>query len=91
VQDTGIGIAPSDLDRIFKPFGQVQHSKNRKYPGTGLGLSITRSLVALHGGRIWAESDGHGKGATFRLILPVVARAVPTASIQGGAEHGVSI
>jgi PAS domain S-box-containing protein len=88
VQDTGIGIAPTDLDRIFKPFGQVQHSKNQRYPGTGLGLSLTRSLVGLHGGRIWAESEGHGKGATFRLVLPVGAREVPMVSTKGGEKHG---
>ena len=70
VSDTGIGIAPENLMRIFDPFEQVDSSASRKYKGTGLGLSLTRRFVELHGGRIWAESEGEGKGSTFRFILP---------------------
>ncbi|MCP4298390.1 MAG: hypothetical protein GY786_22620, partial [Proteobacteria bacterium] len=70
VTDTGIGIKPQDLDDIFNPFEQVENSISRRYQGTGLGLSLTRSLVELHGGRIWAESDGDGKGSRFSFILP---------------------
>ncbi len=71
VADTGIGLNSEDLNRIFSPFEQVEDSKSRKFQGTGLGLSLTKSLVELHGGRIWAESEGHGKGSTFRFIIPV--------------------
>ncbi|MBW1801480.1 MAG: hypothetical protein JRJ85_12225 [Deltaproteobacteria bacterium] len=71
VSDTGIGIRRQDLDRIFDTFEQVEGSTSRKYHGTGLGLSLTRSLVEMHGGRIWAESEGEGKGSTFRFFIPV--------------------
>jgi PAS domain S-box-containing protein len=70
VTDNGIGIKPEDLELIFSPFEQAENSPNRRYQGTGLGLSLTKSLVELHGGRIWAESKGEGKGSTFSLILP---------------------
>ncbi|MGB2956831.1 MAG: ATP-binding protein, partial [Anaerolineales bacterium] len=71
VADSGIGIAHEDLDRIFNPFEQVDGSSSRKYQGTGLGLSLTKQLVELHGGRIWVESDGEGKGAIFSFTLPI--------------------
>jgi signal transduction histidine kinase len=70
VTDTGIGIKPEDQDRVFERFEQVEASLTKKYQGTGLGLSLTRSLVELHGGRIWVESQGEGKGSTFRFIIP---------------------
>lgn len=70
VQDTGIGIDGGDLERIFAPFEQGDGSVSRRYQGTGLGLSLTKRLVELHGGRIWAESPGEGKGSTFIFILP---------------------
>jgi len=71
VKDTGIGIKPQDLGRIFNPFEQADGSASRHYQGTGLGLSLTRRLVELHGGRIWAESEGEGKGSTFHFVIPV--------------------
>jgi len=71
VADTGIGIKHDDLDRIFNPFEQVDSSSSRTYQGTGLGLSLTRNLVELHGGTIWAESEGEGKGAVFSFVIPV--------------------
>jgi signal transduction histidine kinase len=70
-KDTGIGIKLEDLDRIFNPFEQVESSESRRYQGTGLGLSLTKRLVELHGGRIWAESEGENKGSTFRFVIPV--------------------
>jgi signal transduction histidine kinase len=71
IQDTGIGIRGEDLKRIFNPFEQVDGSASRQYAGTGLGLSLTKSLVELHGGKIWAESEGEGKGSKFILLMPV--------------------
>lgn len=71
VSDTGIGLSSDHLKLIFEPFEQVDSSMGRKHPGTGLGLSLTRRLVALHGGVIWAESQGQGSGATFRVLLPL--------------------
>ena len=73
VADTGIGIQPEDLKRIFDPFEQVDGSMNRRFEGTGLGLSLTKKLVELHGGRIWAESAGEGKGSRFMFTLPLLA------------------
>ena len=70
VQDSGIGLVEEDLERIFDPFEQVETSKSRKYQGTGLGLSLTRRLVDLHGGMIWAESEGEGKGSVFCFTIP---------------------
>ncbi len=71
VSDTGIGLKPDELERIFNPFEQAESSASRTYQGTGLGLSLTESLVKLHGGRIWAASEGAGQGSTFSFILPV--------------------
>jgi signal transduction histidine kinase len=81
VTDTGIGINPDGLDLIFNPFEQVETSKSRKYQGPGLGLSLTKSLVELHGGMIWAESEGEGKGSTFSFTLPITLTEIPSGSI----------
>ena len=71
VQDTGVGFKPEDAGRIFFPFEQLDSSKNRRYPGTGLGLSLTKQFIELHGGRIWAESEGEGQGSTFHIVIPI--------------------
>jgi len=71
VTDNGIGIKHENLEHIFNPFEQVESSTNRRFQGTGLGLSLTKSLVKLHGGKLWAESGGEGKGSTFRFIIPL--------------------
>ncbi len=71
VADTGIGVNRDSLERIFKSFEQVENSVTRNNAGTGLGLSLSKNLVELHGGRIWAESEGEGKGSVFRFILPL--------------------
>jgi len=71
ITDTGIGISQENLDHIFEPFAQVETSYNRKYQGTGLGLSLSKTLIELHGGKIWAESEGEGKGSNFRFVIPV--------------------
>ncbi|MCU1292843.1 MAG: luxQ 1 [Bryobacterales bacterium] len=72
VGDTGAGIEPSLLEEIFQPF---QRGKNTDQPvsesGMGLGLAIARNLVLLHGGKIWAESEGPGHGSTFYIRLPL--------------------
>jgi signal transduction histidine kinase len=71
VADTGIGIAPEEREKIFKEFYQIQGGIVDKTPGTGLGLPLTRRMVEMHGGRIWVESDGKGKGSRFSFVLPV--------------------
>jgi signal transduction histidine kinase len=74
VKDTGIGIAPNQLESIFQEFAQVDTSATRKVGGTGLGLPISRRLVEMHGGRLWAESTGiGGEGSTFHVELPLEA------------------
>ncbi|MBD2259449.1 response regulator [Pseudanabaena sp. FACHB-2040] len=71
VSDTGEGISPAALPRIFDYFRQADSTTTRKFGGLGLGLAIVRHLVELHGGTIWAESPGEGQGATFTLRLPL--------------------
>jgi len=71
VADSGIGIAPEDQEKIFEEFHQVRSSISDKTPGTGLGLSLTKRLVEMHGGRIWVESEGEGKGSRFSYTLPM--------------------
>lgn len=73
VSDTGNGISPDFLPKIFDRFSQADASITRQYGGLGLGLSIVRQLVSLHGGSVEAHSDGIGKGASFTLSLPIPA------------------
>lgn len=70
VTDTGIGIAPGDMGKLFQPFQQLETSYTRKYTGTGLGLKLCKDFVELHGGRIWAESEP-GKGSKFIFTIPL--------------------
>jgi signal transduction histidine kinase/CheY-like chemotaxis protein len=70
VQDTGIGIAAADLERVFRGFEQGDSSPTRAYPGAGIGLALVRTLAELHGGRVWAESAGPGQGTTLVVQLP---------------------
>ena len=68
VADTGIGIAPDDLSRVFEEFRQVGSDQGRKAEGTGLGLALTKRFVELHGGTVHVES-ALGKGSTFTFTL----------------------
>ena len=69
VTDSGIGIAEEYIGKLFKPFPDIPGRDN--YPGTGLGLSVCHGFIELHGGKIWAESDGAGKGTTISFSLPI--------------------
>jgi GAF domain-containing protein/ActR/RegA family two-component response regulator len=71
VEDTGIGIAPEDLNRLFRKFEQLDAGSAKARPGAGLGLALTKHLVELHGGTIAARSAGRGQGSTFTVRLPV--------------------
>jgi len=67
VRDNGIGVDPRYLNRIFNLFEKLEPA----IPGTGIGLPIVKRIIEMHGGRIWAESEGLGKGTTFKFTLPV--------------------
>ncbi len=91
VSDTGVGIPPEFLPHVFERFRQADSRFAREYGGLGLGLAIARELVHLHGGTIAAESEGAGKGATFRVTLPVMiarARPDPDSGRLAGAGRG---
>lgn len=78
VSDNGIGFDPAYAERIFQPFERLSNSSHVE--GTGTGLANVRRMVDLHGGRVEAESQGVGKGATFRVWLPNSAEAIRSAS-----------
>ena len=80
VRDSGQGIEPQFLPAVFDRFSQAENVKNRSFGGLGLGLAIVRHIVELHGGEVIAESEGKGRGSTFRFKLPVstaLAAAAP--------------
>jgi signal transduction histidine kinase len=71
VADNGEGIAPEHLDRVFERFYRVDPARTRTTGGTGIGLAIVRAIVEAHGGSVAATSDGHGRGATFTVTVPI--------------------
>jgi two-component system CheB/CheR fusion protein len=84
VTDTGAGIEPDALTRIFNAFEQEGPSVTRRFGGLGLGLAISKALVEAHRGAIRASSEGKGKGATFEVTLPL-SRPAPAAEAPAGA------
>jgi len=92
VRDTGIGLSKEGMSRLFQSFSQADSSTTRKYGGTGLGLAISKRLAELMGGRMWATSEGEGKGATFfaSIVAPVSelppARQREFVGVQPGLE-----
>jgi signal transduction histidine kinase len=71
VVDTGVGIGPEQIHYVFERFYRVDKSRSRAGGGSGIGLTISKHLVEAHGGRIWAASDGLGRGSTFAFTLPL--------------------
>jgi two-component system CheB/CheR fusion protein len=105
VNDSGIGMEPEALTRVFNAFEQAERSITRQFGGLGLGLAISKAMVEMHGGSISAHSEGRDQGATFRVRLPLVAPAsrpetlAPAAAPQRAArplrilqveDHGVT-
>jgi PAS domain S-box-containing protein len=86
VKDTGIGIAPDMLPRVFDLFVQAERRLDRSQGGVGIGLTLVRKLVELHGGSVEARSEGHGRGSEFVVRLP--APAADARGGQTGAEDG---
>jgi CheY-like chemotaxis protein len=85
--DTGIGISPEGLERLFRPFSQIDSGLARRFEGTGLGLALVKSLAELHGGSVAVES-GVGEGSCFKVWLPVRPLG---ASRAGTPAHGVPV
>ena len=85
VADTGSGIAPEFLPHVFEPFRQGDGGATRRHGGLGLGLAIVRQLIELHGGTVVAESDGHDRGATFTIHLPLRIET-PVAAVSAPAR-----
>jgi len=86
VADTGSGISPQDLERIFEPFAQGTDALWRDRGGSGLGLSISQQFVKLHGGRMWVESQ-LGVGSTFSFELPISAPMAVASSARGWVKQ----
>ena len=83
VSDTGIGVAPELVEKVFDPFYQIKGGLQGKTPGTGLGLSICMRLVELHGGTIRMTSEGHNRGCRVTFCLPVVAGERVVSTTEG--------
>jgi signal transduction histidine kinase/DNA-binding response OmpR family regulator len=84
VRDTGIGLSPEDVGRLFQSFSQADSSTTRKYGGTGLGLVISKRLCELMGGTMWVESEGLGKGSvfTFTIQATIVQQLEPAHELE---------
>jgi signal transduction histidine kinase len=91
VKDTGIGIHPDFLPDVFESFRQADSSSTRSYGGLGLGLAIARQLVEQHGGTIWADSGGEGKGSTFTVWLPLVAVGVEESELFASSGRATPV
>jgi signal transduction histidine kinase/ActR/RegA family two-component response regulator len=88
VRDTGVGISPGLLPRVFDLFVQADRSLDRSQGGLGIGLTMVKRIAALHGGTATARSDGPGKGSIFTVRLPVVECEDPVASKQSIVANG---
>ena len=75
IEDEGRGLSTGDLERIFEAYVQVSDPDHRDHEGLGVGLTVARAILIQHGGRLWAESDGPGRGATFHARLPLASAA----------------
>ena len=88
VSDNGSGIAPSLLSHIFELFTQAERTPDRAQGGLGLGLSLVENIMALHGGKVEANSEGLGKGSVFTITLPLVKKSSDTDTASRPGEFG---
>lgn len=86
IKDTGVGIPPEMLAAVFDLFTQVDRSLERAAGGLGIGLSLVKRLVEMHGGRVSARSEGHGRGSEFVVSLPVATERQETQPVAPSAE-----
>lgn len=95
VEDTGVGLSKDQIPKLFKKFGMIKesyHSKSEAAQGTGLGLYVSKSIIELHGGKIWVESAGKDKGSTFSFSLPIYSEVDLhhlQKKFQSGADAGI--
>lgn len=85
VKDTGIGIPPDQVDKVFQKFHQGEDTMTRTFAGTGLGLAICKHIVEMHGGKIWCESEA-GKGSTFTFTIPAEKHRAPKETVVADDE-----
>jgi two-component system CheB/CheR fusion protein len=76
VWDTGVGVAPENMEKILEGFFRVDTPYSRVIEGTGLGLPLSKKLVELHGGKFSVESEGLNKGVSVRFTLPIISKKV---------------
>jgi PAS domain S-box-containing protein len=81
VRDTGVGIPPLELPKLFERFHRVENQKSRSFEGSGIGLALVQELVKLHGGSLVAESEV-GKGSSFKVSIPFASAALPAGSLD---------
>ena len=95
VHDTGIGMEPEVMQRIFDPFEQGNRSFEHRFGGLGLGLAISKSLAQAHGGTLTAESDGFNRGSTFRLSMQALpqgeAVSIASNAVTDSVRHATRI
>src|SRR4029077_13875353 len=93
LRDTGIGMEPEVMQRIFDPFEQGNRSFESRFGGLGLGLAISKSLAQAHGGSLTAQSEGRDRGSTFTLSMQTLSAAdapsVPSLRAAEASHHGL--
>ena len=89
VRDTGVGIPPEMLSKVFELFAQVDRSLDRSQGGLGIGLTLVRSLVEMHGGTVAADSEGPGRGSEFVVRLPAIAAPDADNAADGDGERTI--
>lgn len=85
VADTGMGIPPADIPRLFGKFSRIRDKEHLQVKGTGLGLYVGKVMIENNGGKIWAESDGAGKGSRFIVEMPVAQSSEAVNAVRGGS------